>query len=159
MTLLVQPPSRRYLGVSTCAFSCQEQGGHQRRQGSRMDSVGVSYDNTLVPDTEDRRGHVCFWAWFPTAEAPMSDPLRRIDALVEEDTLPTPQVRQQLRLAAGLTQTEVAEAIGVKRLAVAQWEAGRAQPHRRNRRAYAHLLRKLAAKHPDAAVEEASDDK
>ncbi|MEU2743704.1 helix-turn-helix transcriptional regulator, partial [Streptomyces sp. NPDC007095] len=32
--------------------------------------------------------------------------------------------RQQLRLAAGLTQTEVAEAIGVKRLAVAQWEAG-----------------------------------
>ncbi|MDX3366178.1 helix-turn-helix transcriptional regulator [Streptomyces sp. ME02-6987-2C] len=88
----------------------------------------------------------------------MSDPLRRIDALVEEDTLPTPQVRQQLRLAAGLTQTEVAEAIGVKRLAVAQWEAGRAQPHRGNRRAYAHLLRKLAAKHPGAAVEEASDE-
>lgn len=83
----------------------------------------------------------------------MSDPLRRIDALVEEDTLPAPQVRRQLRLAAGLTQSEVAEAIGVKRLAVAQWEAGRAQPHRGNRRAYTHLLRKLAAKHPDATTE------
>ncbi|WP_331749932.1 helix-turn-helix domain-containing protein (plasmid) [Streptomyces sp. NBC_01707] len=88
----------------------------------------------------------------------MSDPLRRIDALVEEDTLPTPQVRQQLRLAAGLTQTEVADAIGVKRLAVARWEAGLAQPHRGNRRAYAHLLRRLAAKHPDAVIEEAPDE-
>ncbi|MFD3781600.1 helix-turn-helix transcriptional regulator [Streptomyces sp. NPDC058612] len=84
----------------------------------------------------------------------MSDPLRRIDALVEEDTtLPTLRVRQQLRLAAGLTQAEVAEAIGVKRLAVARWEAGVTQPHRGNRRAYAHLLRRLAAKYPDAAIE------
>ncbi|MFD7095797.1 helix-turn-helix transcriptional regulator [Streptomyces xanthophaeus] len=84
----------------------------------------------------------------------MSDPLRRIDALVEEDnTLPPLQVRQQLRLAAGLTQAEVAEAIGVKRLAVARWEAGATQPHRENRRAYAHLLRRLAAKYPDAAIE------
>ncbi|MGW5003131.1 helix-turn-helix transcriptional regulator [Streptomyces hydrogenans] len=89
----------------------------------------------------------------------MSDPLRRIDALVEEDTLPIPRVRRQLRIAAGLTQTEVAEAIGVKRLSVAQWEAGRAQPHRGNRRAYAHLLRKLAEKHPDAVAEGASDGK
>ncbi|MFJ7209490.1 helix-turn-helix transcriptional regulator [Streptomyces sp. NPDC098789] len=88
----------------------------------------------------------------------MSDPLRRIDALVEEGTLPTLKVRQQLRLAAGLTQTEVAEAIGVKRLAVAQWEAGRAQPHRGNRRAYAHFLRQLAVKYPAAAIEEASDE-
>jgi HTH-type transcriptional regulator/antitoxin MqsA len=123
-----------------------------------MDSAGVSYGNTLVPNAEDLQDHVCFRAWFPTTEVSMSDPLRRIDALVEEDTLPAPRVRQQLRLAAGLTQTEVAEAIGVKRLAVAQWEAGRAQPHRGNRRAYAHLLRKLAAKHPDAAVEEAPDE-
>ncbi|MEU8837435.1 helix-turn-helix domain-containing protein [Streptomyces sp900116325] len=88
----------------------------------------------------------------------MSDPLRRIDALVEEDTLPTPQVRQRLRLAVGLTQTEVAEAIGVKRLAVARWEAGLAQPHRGNRRAYAHLLRRLAVKHPNAAIEEVPDE-
>ncbi|MFG2600703.1 MULTISPECIES: helix-turn-helix transcriptional regulator [unclassified Streptomyces] len=88
----------------------------------------------------------------------MSDPLRRIDALVEEDVLPEPAVRQRLRLAAGLTQTEVADAIGVKRLAISQWEAGRAQPHRGNRRAYAHLLRRLAEKHPEAAIEVASDE-
>lgn len=89
----------------------------------------------------------------------MSDPLRRIDALVEEDnTLPTLQIRRQLRLAAGLTQSEVAEAIGVKRLAIARWEAGATQPHRGNRRAYSHLLRKLAEKYPDAAAEEASDE-
>ncbi|MFE7045734.1 helix-turn-helix transcriptional regulator [Streptomyces sp. NPDC057592] len=88
----------------------------------------------------------------------MSDPLRRIDVLLEEGTLPTPRVRQQLRLAAGLTQSEVADAIGVKRLAVARWEAGVTQPHRGNRRAYAHLLRKLAAKHPDAAAERAPDE-
>ncbi|MGW3745114.1 helix-turn-helix domain-containing protein [Streptomyces sp. NPDC005146] len=58
----------------------------------------------------------------------------------------------------GLTQTEVAEAIGAKRLAVARWEAGLAQPHRGNRRAYAHLLRRLAVKHPNAAIEEVPDE-
>ncbi|MFE7574669.1 helix-turn-helix transcriptional regulator [Streptomyces sp. NPDC057521] len=89
----------------------------------------------------------------------MSDPLRRIDALVEEGTLPTPQVRRQLRVAAGLTQNEVAEAIGVKRLAISRWEAGQAQPHRGNRRAYAHLLRRLASKHPDAAAERRPHEK
>ncbi|MFF4393277.1 helix-turn-helix transcriptional regulator [Streptomyces sp. NPDC001552] len=88
----------------------------------------------------------------------MSDPLRRIDALVEEDTLPTLKARRQLRLAAGLTQAEVAEAIGVKRLAIVRWEAGAAQPHRGNRLAYAHFLRRLAAKYPDAAIEGASDE-
>ncbi|MFJ3099064.1 helix-turn-helix transcriptional regulator [Streptomyces hydrogenans] len=88
----------------------------------------------------------------------MSDPLRRIDALVEEDTLPTLRVRRQLRLAAGLTQAEVAEAVGVKRLAVAQWEAGRAQPHRGNRKAYAHFLRLLAEKYPAAVGEGALDE-
>ncbi|MGW4506860.1 helix-turn-helix transcriptional regulator [Streptomyces sp. NPDC004436] len=90
----------------------------------------------------------------------MSDPLRRVDALVEEgNTLPSLRVRQQLRLAAGLTQAEVAAAIGVQRLAVARWEAGATQPHRGNRRAYAHLLRRLAAKYPDAAAEGASDER
>ncbi|MET9587115.1 helix-turn-helix transcriptional regulator [Streptomyces sp. NPDC006539] len=143
---------------STCTFSRLEQDGRQQRMGSRVEPVGISHGNTLVLDTGDRRGRVCFWGCFPTVEVPMSDPLRRIDALVEEDTLPTPQVRQQLRLAAGLTQTEVADAIGVKRLAVARWEAGLAQPHRGNRRAYAHLLRRLAAKHPDAVIEEAPDE-
>lgn len=88
----------------------------------------------------------------------MSDPLRRVDALVDVDTLPPPRVRQQLRLAAGLTQAEVADAIGVQRVAVARWEAGLTQPHRGNRLKYAHLLRRLAEKHPAAAQEVPSED-
>jgi len=88
----------------------------------------------------------------------MSDPLTRIDVLVEESTLPSLRVRRRLRLVAGLTQAEVAAAIGVRRLAVAQWEAGRAQPHRGNRRAYAHLLRRLAVKHPEVTGEEVRDE-
>ncbi len=161
MTLLVQPLEIRSVSRaprgSTCAFSRQEQGGHQRgREAGWIRSVSPTATRSFpIPKIV---GTMYVFRHGSLLEVPMSDPLRRIDALVEEDTLPTPQVRQQLRLAAGLTQTEVAEAIGVKRLAVAQWEAGRAQPHRRNRRAYAHLLRKLAAKHPDAAVEEASDE-
>ncbi|WP_079168107.1 helix-turn-helix transcriptional regulator [Streptomyces colonosanans] len=88
----------------------------------------------------------------------MSDPLRRIDALVDADTLPSPHVRQQLRVAAGLTQAEVAHAIGVKRVAVARWEAGVAKPHRSNRLKYAHFLRRLAGKYPAAAQEAPSED-
>ncbi|WP_327129649.1 helix-turn-helix domain-containing protein [Streptomyces sp. NBC_01727] len=143
---------------STYTFSRLERDGRQQRAGSQVEPVGISHGNTWVLGTEDPRGHVCFGECFPKLEVPMSDPLRRIDALVEEDTLPAPQVRQRLRLAAGLTQTEVAEAIGVKRLAVARWEAGLAQPHRGNRLAYAHLLRRLAVKHPNAAIEEEPDE-
>ncbi|MFK0223285.1 helix-turn-helix transcriptional regulator [Streptomyces vinaceus] len=113
--------------------------------------MSISHHNTLVLGTEDRRGCVSFQETFPRVGVVMSDPLRRIDALVDEGTLPAPQVRQQLRLAAGLTQAEVADAIGVQRVAVARWEAGLTQPHRGNRLKYAHLLRKLAAKHPDVA--------
>ncbi|MFD8937916.1 helix-turn-helix transcriptional regulator [Streptomyces sp. NPDC059578] len=83
----------------------------------------------------------------------MSDPLRRSDALVDADTLPPPRVRQQLRLAAGFTQADVAEAIGVKRVAVARWEAGLTQPHRNNRLRYAQFLRRLAEEHPAVAQE------
>ncbi|MEV8529278.1 helix-turn-helix domain-containing protein [Streptomyces sp. NPDC052000] len=83
----------------------------------------------------------------------MSGPLRRVDALVDADILPSPQVRQQLRVAAGLTQAEVADAIGVKRVAVARWEAGLTKPHRGNRVTYAHFLRRLAEKYPAAAQE------
>ncbi|WP_316959641.1 helix-turn-helix domain-containing protein [Streptomyces sp. TRM68367] len=84
-------------------------------------------------------------------EAVMSDSLRRIDALVDADTLPPPHIRQELRIAANLTQAEVAEAIGVKRLAVVRWEAGQTQPHRGNRLKYAELLRRLAEEHPSVA--------
>ncbi|MFD0033021.1 helix-turn-helix domain-containing protein [Streptomyces sp. NPDC127172] len=80
-----------------------------------------------------------------------ADPIQRVDALLD-DMLPPPHVRQQLRRAAGLTQLEVAEAVGVKRLAVARWELGETHPRRPHRGVYLHLLRRLAARHPEAAA-------
>lgn len=79
-----------------------------------------------------------------------ADPMQRVNALLD-DVLPAPRVRQQLRLAAGLTQQEVADAVGVKRLAVARWELGQTHPRRPHRAAYIHLLKRLAERFPDAA--------
>lgn len=79
-----------------------------------------------------------------------ANPLQRVDALLD-DVLPPPHVRQQLRLAAGLTQQEVADAVGVKRLAVARWELGQTHPRRPHRRVYMHLLKRLAERFPEAA--------
>jgi HTH-type transcriptional regulator/antitoxin MqsA len=79
-----------------------------------------------------------------------ADPMQRVNALLD-DVLPTPRARQQLRLAAGLTQQEVADAVGVKRLAVARWELGQTQPRRPHRAAYIHLLKRLAERFPEAA--------
>ncbi|MGW3954053.1 helix-turn-helix transcriptional regulator [Streptomyces sp. NPDC004752] len=82
----------------------------------------------------------------------MTDPdrLKRVDALLD-DVLPLPPVRAKLRLAAGLTQQEVAEAVGVKRLAVARWELGQTHPRRPHRAVYMHLLTRLAERYPEAA--------
>ncbi|MEU4729617.1 helix-turn-helix transcriptional regulator [Streptomyces sp. NPDC023588] len=79
-----------------------------------------------------------------------SNALQRVDALLD-DVLPPPRVRQQLRLAAGLTQQEVADAVGVKRLAVARWELGQTHPRRPHRGIYMHLLKRLAERFPEAA--------
>ncbi|MCY0946980.1 helix-turn-helix transcriptional regulator [Streptomyces antarcticus] len=85
----------------------------------------------------------------------MSDPdrLKRVDALLEglDDVLPPPRVRSQLRLAANLTQQEIADAVGVKRLAVVRWELGKSTPRRPQRQAYIHLLKRLAERFPEAA--------
>lgn len=88
---------------------------------------------------------------------PESESLQRIDALLETGLLPSPQIRKQLRITAGLTQEEVADAIGVQRLAVARWEAGATKPHRGNRLKYAHFLRQLAERYPDVALEVTGD--
>ncbi|WP_327310077.1 helix-turn-helix domain-containing protein (plasmid) [Streptomyces sp. NBC_01298] len=85
----------------------------------------------------------------------MSEPdrLKQVDDLLDglDDVLPPPQVRVQLRLAAGLTQKDIAEAIGVTRVAVTRWELDQAQPRRPQRNLYIHLLRGLAARFPEAA--------
>ena len=79
-----------------------------------------------------------------------ANPLQRVDALLA-DVLPPARVRAQLRLAAGLTQQEVADAVGVKRLAVVRWELGQTQPRRPHRATYIHLLKRLAERFPEAA--------
>ncbi|MFF3489026.1 helix-turn-helix transcriptional regulator [Streptomyces sp. NPDC002701] len=62
--------------------------------------------------------------------------------------LPGPGERARLRLAANLTQAEVAEAVGVNRVQVARWETGRAEPRQPHRWLYAQLLHDLAGRFP-----------
>ncbi|MEU3954031.1 helix-turn-helix transcriptional regulator [Streptomyces achromogenes] len=85
----------------------------------------------------------------------MSEPdrLKQVDALLDglDDVLPPPRVRARLRLAAGLTQRDIADAVGVKRVAVARWEQGQVHPRRPHRTAYIHLLKRLAERFPEAA--------
>ena len=56
---------------------------------------------------------------------------------------PTPN-RRALRLAAGLTQDDVAAAVGVDRATVSRWETGSREPAGRNRQAYADALSEMA---------------
>ena len=58
--------------------------------------------------------------------------------------LPDPEMRRLLRLKAGLTQAEIAAAIGVERPTVSRWEAGIRSPRGAHAEAYAELLRGLA---------------
>ncbi|MFH8569286.1 telomere-associated protein Tap [Streptomyces sp. NPDC017993] len=58
--------------------------------------------------------------------------------------LPEPAQRAQLRTDYGLSQAEVAEALGVARNTVAGWESGRSEPQGATRAAYAKLLDGMA---------------
>lgn len=51
---------------------------------------------------------------------------------------------RQARLDAGLTQEEIAEAIGVDQSTVSSWELGRRRPRGPAGLRYAHVLKKLA---------------
>lgn len=68
--------------------------------------------------------------------------------------LPDPPERKRLREASGLTQLELAKAIGVSQPALALWETGRYKPSGRNLRPYVDALRRMrqaqAAKTPPA---------
>lgn len=50
----------------------------------------------------------------------------------------------RIRLAAGLSQAEIARAVGVTASAVSQWEAGNRRPRGDTARRYAHLIDVLA---------------
>ena len=79
-----------------------------------------------------------------------------VDALLEHvptDDLPPPAERKRLREAAGLSQTHIATALGTRREAVGNWEAGRTEPRHPQRAAYARLLEGLAARFPAPATD------
>jgi transcriptional regulator with XRE-family HTH domain len=59
--------------------------------------------------------------------------------------LPSPEARRLLRERAGVSQRDVATALGVTREAVAQWESGRRSPRPALAVAYVALLDRLAA--------------
>lgn len=61
-----------------------------------------------------------------------------------QQRLPAPAVRRQLRETVGLTQQDVADALGVTRACVAYWEMGRRTPRRENAGRYLALLNRLA---------------
>ncbi|MFW6695872.1 telomere-associated protein Tap [Streptomyces sp. MAR4 CNX-425] len=76
-----------------------------------------------------------------------------VDALVARSrVLPPPAERRRLRVAHGLTQQEVADALGVRRATVGAWEsedpARRTEPRPPERDAYARLLQQLAELYP-----------
>ena len=81
-----------------------------------------------------------------------------VDALLEQANgeLPPPQERARLRRAAGLSQQQVAAALGLKRReTVADWETGRSEPRPPKRAAYVRLLDGLAERFPAASAGEA----
>lgn len=57
--------------------------------------------------------------------------------------LPEPPERQRLRRASGLSQRELATAIGVSQSTLALWETGRYKPSGRHLRPYVEALRKI----------------
>ncbi|MGW2680928.1 helix-turn-helix domain-containing protein [Streptomyces sp. NPDC001436] len=57
-----------------------------------------------------------------------------------------------MRRAAGLTQSQVADALGVRYQQVLRWEQGAAEPRGKRRTAYSLLLQQLAARHPEAGT-------
>ncbi len=62
--------------------------------------------------------------------------------------MPSPEERLRLRTAAKLSRTQVAQACGVGRQTVANWEAGSAEPAPPARLMYLRLLEGLAQLHP-----------
>jgi len=92
------------------------------------------------------------------------DVMVRLDALLERKAapqpsdLPPPAERARLRKAYGLSQAEVAEALGVKRASVSAWEQGRWEPRGETRGEYVYLLREINKRLKQADQEGTTDD-
>lgn len=59
--------------------------------------------------------------------------------------LPEPAIRALLRRRAGLSQGQIAKALGVSRAAMCRWESGVRTPRGANLQAYVDVLDRLAA--------------
>ncbi len=71
----------------------------------------------------------------PTAEL--------IDQLRAARRLPTPAACRAIRLAAGATQLQLADALGADRVSIARWETGERSPRGEMRLRYIALLDEL----------------
>ncbi|MFD9081660.1 helix-turn-helix domain-containing protein [Streptomyces erythrochromogenes] len=82
------------------------------------------------------------------------DPVAAVQRLLHKHAeLPPTPVRAPLRRAAGLTQQQVAETIGVQPLAVLRWESGSVEPRPGAKRAaYIQLLHGLAQRYPEVVT-------
>lgn len=80
------------------------------------------------------------------------DEFAAVDALVEEArrhaAMPGPAERRRLRIAAGLSRAQVAQAVGTTRQTVANWETGDTAPRPPARERYLRLLEGLQALYP-----------
>jgi transcriptional regulator with XRE-family HTH domain len=73
--------------------------------------------------------------------------MKPIDDLISRarrrSSLPAPPVRRLIREQASLTQTDIADALGVDRASVSRWESGEQAPRGPSREAYIELLNRL----------------
>lgn len=72
----------------------------------------------------------------------------RIEQLLGERRqayLPPPTIRREIRARAGVTQGQLAQALGVSPPALSRWEAGTRTPRGEHRIEYAQALQALAA--------------
>lgn len=66
-----------------------------------------------------------------------------IQEIIKQHTLPTPALRRALREAADVSQSVLADYVGVSRAAISRWESGDRTPRGTNRIAYVAALREL----------------
>ena len=129
----------RYADVGLITRTFQARGGHVAALLNHRAQCGECEVIALVP------------LIVPTPR-PRPEPDRaKVLALLDlpaPSTLPSLPERERLRRAQGLTQAQVAEVLGVNRVTVAKWEAGRCEPRGEVREQYAELLRLIAERHP-----------
>lgn len=66
-----------------------------------------------------------------------------LNQVADRRAMPPPERRREIREAAGLSQREIAEAMGVDTSTVHRWESGETLPRGERLRVYLDLLRRL----------------